>query len=141
MLLRSIVFIALICYNVSCFCIYNLSKDATFAIRQLSENTSSNIFSRFKRAALQKGENACCPYTETDCVRDMKRGTIVNINIQRIINGREYPNFTVSVPAGGWVELGGFGIEHSVLHVFHADGTPFDFEFRTGVEGDRFTKR
>jgi hypothetical protein len=33
------------------------------------------------------------------------------------------------------VVFGGYGIEHSLIYVFNSDGTPHDFEYRTGVEG------
>jgi hypothetical protein len=82
MFLRFIVLIALICYSgVSCYCIYNESDDATFGVRQLVENTSASIFTRFKRELLGKGQSGCCPYTEKDCVFNRKKDTVVFLNV------------------------------------------------------------
>jgi hypothetical protein len=33
------------------------------------------------------------------------------------------------------VVFGGYGIEHSLMYVFNSDGTPHNYEYRSGVEG------
>lgn len=43
--------------------------------------------------------------------------------------------FTVTMTAGGYIELGGDGLSDPVIHVFNADGTPFKFEYQVSPRG------
>ncbi|KAI7898315.1 uncharacterized protein BX663DRAFT_582176 [Cokeromyces recurvatus] len=123
--------------TIRAFCIYNDTKDITLAVRQEPFNSGSNYFSRFKREALQPGESACCPYTNTDCSKNANKEDIIFLDIMAIFYGRhqDAETFITNLPSGGWIEIHGQGPYPVEIRVFKHDGTRFEHEYDPNTGG------
>ncbi|CEJ00661.1 hypothetical protein RMCBS344292_14713 [Rhizopus microsporus] len=119
--------------TIYCYCIYN-NSDGTYRVRQQPYNAGGTYFSRFAVEQLKPGDKACCAYTNSDCVKNNDPNDPVWFSVWRLdkIEGvpryAYFPNTDINVPAGGWLEFGGTGIDASFIRVFYANGTDFDFQ-------------
>ncbi|KAI8047523.1 uncharacterized protein B0P05DRAFT_642281 [Gilbertella persicaria] len=117
------------------YCVYMMVDipEMGYKIRQTPMNAGLNYFARFARSDLKSGEKACCPYTNSDCVRSGGQNDKVQIAYRRHYNGlQEFPS-VVDVPGGGWVEIHG-DADHELILSFNPDGTSYDGNPRVDLQ-------
>jgi len=99
--------------NAGAFCVYNNTKDARTDIFQDSGAPwyiQIFGFGQF-RANLKPGERQCCNWQTKDCNASGKQDAPIqfHIHIYDLTSDtwQELANFTVTIPAGGWLEVVG----------------------------------
>ncbi|KAI8143840.1 hypothetical protein BJV82DRAFT_683025 [Fennellomyces sp. T-0311] len=110
-------------YYAYSYCVYNKHSDDTDMM--VSQVHTRPGFSGFRKD-IPPGGHECCPYNNSDCnpyVEDPN--ATVRLSIIRHHAYKIYVQFTVTVPAGGWVVVDGDKENHTVA-VKWADGRNYD---------------
>ncbi|KAG1144689.1 hypothetical protein G6F37_012260 [Rhizopus arrhizus] len=96
-----------------------------FPIEIILVTNPSSSTSRFSQT-LMPGENACCPYTTSDCVRSNGRNDLVKFSMFVLVNGMASTHFTMTLPGGGWLDLNGDKLGDLQYQAYYADGSPYE---------------
>ncbi|KAI8139651.1 hypothetical protein BJV82DRAFT_581768 [Fennellomyces sp. T-0311] len=123
-------------YYAYSYCVYNKLQGETYidAVQAINRNTGA--YSRFRKS-IAPGEKECCPSTNADCNPvPTDPGNFILLYIGRVNEYGTINRFSVSIPAGGWVVVGGSVTNYDV-QVKWPDGTNCDeAEFQFAGIGD-----
>ncbi|GAA5801956.1 hypothetical protein HPULCUR_007414 [Helicostylum pulchrum] len=118
------------------FCVYNFTDDDSVWVRQMPRFTGGTYTSRFKHENIGPGDSQCCHFSIHDCNTTGDPNTILQLAFQTTHDGvaKDFM-FTVTLPAGGWVEIRGESGASPEAFVFTDVGDKYDHEFINNPRG------